>query len=56
MAAAREALEPVVQRLLDPLMTAPSKLPDTEPVVVVDLARSTIIRYSLEGVFPKECK
>lgn len=37
MAAAREALEPVVQRLLDPLMSAPSKLLGTGPVVVNDL-------------------
>ena len=39
MAAAREALGPVVQRLLDPLMSAPSKLLGTGPVVVNDLAQ-----------------
>jgi hypothetical protein len=39
MAAAREALGPVVQRLLDPLMTAPSQLLGTGPVVVDDLSR-----------------
>ena len=38
MAAAREALEPVVQGLLDPLMTSPSQLLGTGPVVVNDLA------------------
>lgn len=39
MAAAREALGPVVQRLLDPLMTSPSELLGTGPVVVNDLAQ-----------------
>jgi hypothetical protein len=38
MAAAREALGPVVERLLDPLMTSPSQLLGTGPVVVNDLA------------------
>jgi hypothetical protein len=37
MAAAREALGPVVQRLLEPLMTAPSQLFGTGPVVVNDM-------------------
>jgi hypothetical protein len=40
MAAAREALGPVVQRLLDPLMTSPSKLLGTGAVVVSDVAWS----------------
>lgn len=39
MAAAREALGPVVQHLLDPLMTTPSELLGTGPVVVNDLAQ-----------------
>lgn len=39
MAAAREAIGPVVQRLLDPLMTSPSQLLGTGPVVVNDLAQ-----------------
>ena len=39
MAAAREALGPVVQGLLDPLMTSPSQLLGTGPVVVNDLAQ-----------------
>ena len=39
MASAREALGPVVQRLLDPLMSAPSKLLGTGPLVVNDLAQ-----------------
>lgn len=38
MSAAREALGPVVQRLLDPLMTTPSRLVGTGQVVVNDLA------------------
>jgi hypothetical protein len=37
MNAAREALEPVVEKLLNPLMTAPSRLLATGPVVVDDL-------------------
>ena len=37
MSAAREALGPIVQRLLDPLMTAPSRLVGTGLVVVDDL-------------------
>ena len=37
MDSAREALGPVVQRLLEPLMTSPSKLLGTGPVVVNDL-------------------
>lgn len=37
MTAARKALEPVVERLLNPLMTAPSQLLGTGPVVVNDL-------------------
>jgi hypothetical protein len=36
MAAARMALEPVVERLLNPLMTAPSQLLGTGRVVVDD--------------------
>ena len=36
MTAARKALEPVVERLLNPLMTAPSQLLGTGPVVVDD--------------------
>jgi hypothetical protein len=39
MASARETLGPVVQRLLDPLMTSPSQLLGTGPVVVNDLAQ-----------------
>lgn len=39
MDAARKALGPIVQRLLDPLMTAPSQLLGTGPVVVNDLGR-----------------
>jgi hypothetical protein len=38
MNAAREALSPVVERLLNPLMTSPSNLLGTGPVVVNDLA------------------
>jgi hypothetical protein len=38
MAAARSALEPVVERLLNPMMTSPSKLLGTGCVVVNDLA------------------
>jgi hypothetical protein len=38
MAAARSALEPVVERLLNPMMTSPSKLLGTGRVVVNDLA------------------
>jgi hypothetical protein len=38
MHAARVALEPVVRRLLDPWMTAPSRLLGTGPVVASDLA------------------
>ena len=38
MAAAREAMGPVVERTLNPLMTAPAKLVGTGPVVVNDLA------------------
>lgn len=38
MAAAREALGPVVARALDPLMTAPAVLLGTGRVVVNDLA------------------
>ncbi|MGH8671873.1 MAG: hypothetical protein ACREUA_07535 [Burkholderiales bacterium] len=37
MVSARETIGPVVQRLLDPLMAAPSKLLGTGPVVVNDL-------------------
>ena len=37
MNAAREALSPIVQRLLEPLMMAPSVLLGTGPVVVNDL-------------------
>lgn len=40
MSTAREALEPIVQRLLDPLMTRPSRLVGTGLVVVNDLSRS----------------
>jgi len=39
MDAAREALGPVVQRLLKPLMTAPTQLYGTGKVVVADLPR-----------------
>ena len=38
MAAARNALEPVVERLLNPMMTESSKLLGTGRVVVNDLA------------------
>jgi hypothetical protein len=38
MAAARVALGPIVERLLDPLMSSPSVLLGTGPVVVNDLA------------------
>ncbi len=37
MAAARRTLEPIVERLLDPLMSAPSQLLGTGPVVASDL-------------------
>ena len=39
MDSARVALGPIVQRLLDPLMTAPAKLLGTGRVVVDDLTR-----------------
>ena len=39
MDAARAALGPVVQRLLNPLMTAPTQLYGTGKVVVADLPR-----------------
>lgn len=38
MAAAREAIGPMVTRALEPLMTEPSRLLGTGPVVVNDLA------------------
>jgi hypothetical protein len=37
MSAARAAMEPVVERTINPLMTAPAKLIGTGPVVVNDL-------------------
>jgi hypothetical protein len=40
MDAAREALGPVVQRLLNPLMTAPTQLYGTGQVVATDLPRA----------------
>jgi hypothetical protein len=39
MDAARDALGPVVQRLLNPLMTAPTRLYGTGEVIVDDLMR-----------------
>jgi hypothetical protein len=38
--AARSVLEPEVQRLLRPLMTAPSQVIGTGPVVATDLTRA----------------
>jgi len=40
MDSAREDLGPVVERLLNPLMTSPSKLHGTGPVVVNDLVQT----------------
>jgi hypothetical protein len=40
MDSAREALGPVVERLLNPLMTSPSKLHGTGPVVVNDFVQT----------------
>lgn len=42
MAAAREALGPVVQRLLGPLMTSESQLLGTGPVVMNDLVKGQL--------------
>ena len=39
MTAAREAMGPVVERTLNPLMTSPAKLLGTGPVVVNDLTQ-----------------
>jgi hypothetical protein len=40
MDGARDALDPVVQRLLNPLMTAPTQLYGTGQVVATDLPRA----------------
>ena len=47
MATARDVLGPVVQRLLEPFMTAPSQLLTTGPVVANDVAQNR--RGRVEG-------
>ncbi|OQW33916.1 MAG: hypothetical protein A4E19_19320 [Nitrospira sp. SG-bin1] len=52
---AREALDPLVDRLLNPLMTAPSKLLGTGRVVVNDLVSSLgNPERKTDHVFPRD--